>query len=333
MSERVLFRVLVSQSARLIARIITLTNARPNLAHLQEDFFYELSVHLQNYGVPRRVAADMFGLAMRSYLRRIKKYNDELSDREHQLSLWQIVYSKISESPDIQRQKLLDSFSFSHRDSVCSVLKHLCEAGLVTEHRRDGVISYSARERDANELDVDEVAQYLWVMIFVHDESSFPHEQLLDEAIPLFGEQMVSAGLDLLIDDGCVDKLLHDGTCSYSTVRSNPEQPFGWLVAISIHLDSVFEAVITKLTMMQSEADLDADVRGGTWTFKLRGDHPFKDRVSHLFDGYQKNVKELFASVHQYNESHPDHDDSDEYQVDFYMGQGVRYLDPSSRDS
>lgn len=325
MSEKVLFRALVSQSARLIARVITLTNARPNLAHLHEDFFYELSKHLQTYGVPRRVAADMFGLAMRSYLRRIRKYSNDLDYREHQLSLWQIVYETISEKPGIQRQSLLDSFSFSQYDSVCSVLRHLCEVGLVVENKTNGHKCYNACRNNLTKISVDEVAQYIWAMVFMHGETTYPYSSLLREAGPLFGEDLVSSALNVLVEDGYIVQVDENGP-SYSTVKNNLEQPFGWLVAVTIHIDSIFEAIVTKLSLLHEESQHQIDVRGGTWTFRLHHNHPFKKRIESLFDSYEKQIKELFVLVRTHNDSIATQHDDEEFQIDFYMGQGVRYL-------
>ena len=53
----------------------------PPLAHVANQVFLDLTQELHAQGVSRRVSADMFGLALRAYLRKIQRLRESTTDR------------------------------------------------------------------------------------------------------------------------------------------------------------------------------------------------------------------------------------------------------------
>jgi hypothetical protein len=64
MDLKLLIDGIVRQTTVLIAQISTSSGVRSPLAHLADQVFLELASEIESQGVKRRVAADMFGLAL-----------------------------------------------------------------------------------------------------------------------------------------------------------------------------------------------------------------------------------------------------------------------------
>jgi hypothetical protein len=71
---------IVRQTTVLIAQIATSGGARAPLAHVANQVFLELTDELAAQGISRKVSADMFGLALRTYLRRIQRVRESATE-------------------------------------------------------------------------------------------------------------------------------------------------------------------------------------------------------------------------------------------------------------
>jgi hypothetical protein len=67
--SRLLIDAVVRQTTLLIAQLATSAGIRAPLAHLADQVFLELAREIEQQGVSKKVAADMFGIALRSYQR------------------------------------------------------------------------------------------------------------------------------------------------------------------------------------------------------------------------------------------------------------------------
>lgn len=76
---------IVQQTTVLIAQLSTAAGIRAPLARLADQVFLELSRELEAQGVTRKVAADMFGLAPRSYEKKIQRLSESATRREQTL--------------------------------------------------------------------------------------------------------------------------------------------------------------------------------------------------------------------------------------------------------
>jgi hypothetical protein len=70
MDVKLLIDAIVRQTTVLIAQLSTSAGLRAPLAHVADQVFLDLAAEIEAQGVARKVAADMFGLALRSIKKR-----------------------------------------------------------------------------------------------------------------------------------------------------------------------------------------------------------------------------------------------------------------------
>src|SRR6478735_1511711 len=129
MTRQILIDNIVRQTTVLIAQLATSGGVRSPLAQIANRIFLDLARELDQQGISRKVSADMFGMALRSYRRRVRQLSESSTERGH--SLWEAVLSYLSRGELVTRDEVLKRF---HRDDealVKGVLNDLCETGLV----------------------------------------------------------------------------------------------------------------------------------------------------------------------------------------------------------
>jgi hypothetical protein len=100
MHVQVLIDDIVRQTTVLIAQLSTAAGLRAPLSHIADQVFFELAKELDAQGVRRKVVADMFGLALRSYQTKVKRLGeaDASGDSVTQSrTLWQALHDALSE--------------------------------------------------------------------------------------------------------------------------------------------------------------------------------------------------------------------------------------------
>lgn len=97
MNAQILIDSVVRQTMVLIAELATAGGLRAPLAHVANQVFLDLATELERQGVSRKVAADMFGLALRGSQRRIQRAAESATDRGH--SLWEAVLAFVGGGP------------------------------------------------------------------------------------------------------------------------------------------------------------------------------------------------------------------------------------------
>jgi hypothetical protein len=104
MSVRILIDSIVRQTTVLIAQLATSGGLRAPLAHIANQIFLDLTRELDAQGVSRKVSADMFGMALRSYLRRIQGLSESSTERGR--TLWEAVlgYCLVHEATSPRRR-------------------------------------------------------------------------------------------------------------------------------------------------------------------------------------------------------------------------------------
>src|SRR3954469_21107826 len=95
MNVKILIDSIVRQTTVLIAQLATAGGVRAPLAHIANQVFRELARELDAQGVSRKVSADMFGMALRSYLRRIAGLNESSTERAR--TLWEAVLAYLGQ--------------------------------------------------------------------------------------------------------------------------------------------------------------------------------------------------------------------------------------------
>src|SRR6186713_1687034 len=129
MNAQVLIDSIVRQVTVLIAQLATSGGVRAPLAHLANQVFLELANELEAQGVSRKVSADMFGMALRAYIRKVRRLSEGQTEKGR--TLWQALLDFVRSEELVTRERVLKRFSFDGEQQVTSVLRDLTDSGLV----------------------------------------------------------------------------------------------------------------------------------------------------------------------------------------------------------
>lgn len=81
MNPRLLVDGIFRQTTILVAQVSTASGARSSLTRVVDQVFLSLARELEGQGVKRAVAADMFGLALRSYQKKLQRITESASEQ------------------------------------------------------------------------------------------------------------------------------------------------------------------------------------------------------------------------------------------------------------
>jgi hypothetical protein len=124
-----LISTMVRQTMVLIARLSTAGGVRSPLARVADQVFLGLVTELQRQGVGKKVAADMFGLALRSYQLKLQRLQESAS--EAGATLWSAVRSFIEQRGAVARLDVVRRFARDDEATLRGILSDLIESGLV----------------------------------------------------------------------------------------------------------------------------------------------------------------------------------------------------------
>src|SRR5262245_25227172 len=129
MNVPLLIGAIVRQTTILIAELATTGGVRAPLAQVADQVFADLVRELERQGVSRKVSADMFGMTLRSYQRRIQRLGESYTERGR--SLWEAVLGYLQNSGAVTRGQVLARFHRDDEAQLRGVLHDLTESGLV----------------------------------------------------------------------------------------------------------------------------------------------------------------------------------------------------------
>ena len=163
MDSKRLIDAIVRQTTILIAQVSTTAGVRSPLARVADQVFLELSRELETQGVTRKVAADMFGLALRSYQKKIQRLGESATYREQ--TLWGAVVEYLRKQGGSSRSALLKHFAHEDEQDLASVLKDLVSTGFVSSTGRGSssyyeLASTQAREAMVGAAEIDAVTTW-----------------------------------------------------------------------------------------------------------------------------------------------------------------------------
>lgn len=323
MNTKLLIDALMQQTTVLIARLSTAAGIRAPLAHVADQVFLELSREIEAQGVGRKVAADMFGLAIRTYQKKVRRITESGTARDR--TLWEAVLEHLTSQGSASRRDLMKVF---HRDDpmvVGSVLNDLVSGGLLYRTGTgDGSVFGVTAERDLSvalaEQTREGIAPIIWVLVFRSGELrrsdllqrlSVPAE-IIDEALA----SLCASGQ--LRKDGEGDEARY--SASTFLVPVGAEQ--GWEAAVLDHFQAVARAIACKVELGRTQSKADDVVGGATLSFHVHREHPHRQEVLDLLRRVRGDVNQLWNRVQEYNSAHPAPEESRE-EVSFYFGQSV----------
>ena len=108
MNATLLIDAIVRETTVLIAQLSTAAGLRAPLANIAEQVFLQLSREIESQGVPRKAVADMFGLALRGYQRKVQRLTESTTAVGG--TLWSAVIEFIQQHGEVSRRALLARF-------------------------------------------------------------------------------------------------------------------------------------------------------------------------------------------------------------------------------
>jgi hypothetical protein len=324
MNPQVLIDAIVRQTTVLIAQLSTAEGARSPLAHLANEVFIGIVRELEEQGLGKKVIADMFGLALRSYRQKVQRLEESRSTRG--VTLWTAIQEFLAQRQWVGRAELFAHFRYDEEASVRGILRDLVESGFVVRSGKAEETQY--RVASAEELlesgssdptrRVEADAGLLLVHIYA--EGPLPVAQL-ERLVPL-PSAAVEIALKRLVADGRVRLETRGGQlcCEADECLIPVGESAGWEAAVVDHHRAVLSALAAKIAGGQRFSAKNDEVGGTTLTFELWPGHPFEAEVRRALSSTRERMIPLWERVAEHNRRHAG---QGEYQVHFYCGQYV----------
>ncbi len=316
MNARLVIDAIVQQTTILIAELATSGGLRAPLAHVAGQVFIDLAKELEQQGVPKKVRADMFGMALRTYQRRTQRLSQSQTDRGR--SLWEAVHQFVEQSGVVARDQVLERFRRDDEASVRGVLRDLCESGLVFASGSGRSLVY--RLATSEELGVvrrgDDtlgLEAVVWSEIYRRQPVTF---DALSHTLRL-SRAMLEPVIDSLLASSRVQRD-DSGALHTQELVLGLEDAAGWEASVLDHFTTVVRTIAQKLSIDQ-RATLADEVGGSTYHFPLWRGHPLADEVLGELRRFREKMSALRERIDRYNDEHPEQ--ARTLRVDAYYGQ------------
>ncbi len=331
MNSRLLIDAIVRQSMVLIAQLSTVDGVRSPLSHIADEVFVNLVRELESQGLGKKIIADMFGLALRSYRQKVQRLSESVTARG--VTLWGAIHGHLMDRDSASRSEILKHFKYDDERSVRGILNDLVESGLVCRVGRGIDTRYrvaSAEELEdlgvtANGESSEGNQALVWLQISHH--GALTKRQIAD-LVPL-DEAALDASLAQLVAQDRVRIQTDPAGDQYTTDRCliPVGESAGWEAAVIDHHRAVLTALAAKLVSGPHSSGAKDEVGGTTLTFDLWAGHPMEAEVRALLVETRQRIIALWDAVETYNQQHPGKAD---YNVTFYCGQ---YLTQDKEDA
>ncbi len=320
MTIELLIQSIVRQTTILVAQLATAGGARAPLAQVANQVFLDLVAELERQGVSRKVSADMFGLGLRTYQRKIQRLIESSTDRGR--SLWEAVLDYICSQKIATRAGVQHRFANDDSAQVRSVLHDLCESGLVFSSGQGGNTVYRAASDDELQAlrqlrSTEGLDELVWAIVY--REGPVSSESLLgltrldaSELEPVLNRLVVARRVERS-DNGPVP--LYHASSLLVPVGS----PVGWEAAVFDHFQAMVKTICCRLREDRTSANAKDTVGGSTYTLDVWPGHPHEQEVHATLSRLRSTLVELRHRVESYNGEHeiPDRHN----QVVLYVGQ------------
>jgi hypothetical protein len=315
LNVRLLIDGIVRQTTVLIAQLSTASGVRAPLAHVADQVFLDLAREIEAQGVGRKVVADMFGMALRAYQKKIQRLEESVTDRG--TTLWQSVLEFIRGASQT-REQIRKRFHGDREEDVGAVLNDLVHGGFVYvtgkgDTARYGLASAVDLQAMREDQEVRSLANVAWLRVFLGEARTL--EALADHLD--VDIEVMSKALRSLVEDGRLSRD-DDGLLVAANVHIPVGATDGWEAAILDHYRAVATAIARKASQAPQSARND-EVGGTTLSFSVYDGHPFEVPVRELLRTVRGSVHELWGKVSEYNKAHPVPEDAT--RVLFYCGQ------------
>lgn len=271
-----LIDALVRQTMVLIATLATGAGQRPSISHIADLVFADLVRALKEQGVTNKVIADMFGLALRTYHKRVAQLSE--SQTFGGQTLWAAVYDHVQQSGPVLRAEIFHRFARDSEAMIGAVLKDLVDNGLVYRSGRGNQTSYRLRDEvEAGRQALDAAQRERMLLVAIHRAGTITRAEV-QTLLPALEPDALQAGLGHLLDQGLVRMVTTaDGEhfeCERCTIPFGDDA--GWEAAVFDHYQAMVAALLAKLRGGARSAALGDQIGGSTFVFDLWHGHPLE---------------------------------------------------------
>lgn len=307
-----------------IAHLATAGGVRAPLAHVANQVFLELTEELQNQGVKKKVIADMFGMALRTYHRRVRELQDSKTDSGR--TLWEVVLEYLREQEPVGTQKIQQRFRHDDPELLSGVLNDLVNSGLAYRSGRgDAAVFRLADEGDFDTGETDRVEASVYVVWL----AAYRHGPATAKALS------EHARLSLATAERALSELVRDGRVTLEPATPDREARYdsdrfdvpmgtssGWEAAVLDHFEAMVTAVSTKLTRGSGRSGTEDTAGGSTWSLDVWPGHPLEHEAKQCLSRLRQQIEDLRARVDAHNRDRQRPKALE--QVVVYLGQYVR---------
>jgi DNA-binding MarR family transcriptional regulator len=278
---------------------------RAPLAQVANQVFLDLVSELERQRVSRKVSADMFGLGLRTYRRKIQRLSEGSTDRGR--SLWEAVLEYVRTHSQVSRLDVLKRFGCDDEAQVKAVLHDLCESQLVVSSGNGPTSCYRAASDD--ELRAPRKGQESeglgeLLVALIYREGPLSIDDIADRA-KLSSERLAQL-LERLLADGRVERVERDGTVLYRATRLVIPlgSMAGWEAAVFDHYKAMVGTMICRLRGQLVAPQLSDKIGGSTYTIELWPGHPLTDEVHGVLGRFRKELTDLRERATKLNQEH-----------------------------
>jgi hypothetical protein len=299
---RLLIDAVVRQTMVLVAELATSGGLRAPLSHVAGQAFLELARELENQGVGKKVTADMFGMALRTYQRRTQRLAQSRTDRGR--SLWEATLDFVEQSGVVRRDEILQRFRHDDEASLRGVLRDLSESGLVFSSGAGSNLAYRAATKDevrSLRRGGDAVALEAFVWSTVYREGPLGLDELATRTA--IGAAELQPILQGLIASGKLEQA-GEQLRSLELVLGF-DDPAGWESSVLDHFTALVQTVVRKLSVDQRAKRQD-ELGGSTYHFELWRGHPFESEVLGELARFRQRMSALRSKLDDYNRAQPE---------------------------
>lgn len=286
----------VRQTTVLIAQLATSGGLRAPLAHVANQVFLDLTQELESQGLSKRVTADMFGMALRSYRRRIQRLAASATDRDR--SLWEAILGYLSGPNLVTREEVFRRFLRDDEDQVRSVLRDLCDSGLIVRLTTGKTVAYRATTpEEVSQLSGGGEGQEELVWVTVYREGPLTLDEL--GRILRLGAEPLKEYLERLEGAERV-RFLADGRVESAHAVMPLGSAKGWEAAIYDHFQAVVRTLCSRLRALD-EPKAASEVGGSTYGFNVWPGHPYEKEVRGVLSEFREKHTRLRELVQRHN--------------------------------
>src|SRR5262245_9038572 len=297
-----LIHAIVRQTTILIAQLATARGLRAPLAQIANQVFLDLVNELERQGVSRKVSADMFGLGLRTYRRKIQQLNESSTERGRSLS--EVILEYVRERGLVTRAELLTRFPDDDEQLVRAIVHDLCESqllflsgtGAATTYRAASEEELFALQRRRGNEGADEL-----LVALMYREGPLTVKEIALRAQA--DAAAVEETLKRLTAAGRIQELEHEGSVRYKAgaLVIPLGAPVGWEAAVFDHFKAMVTTILSRLRENQETAKLVDRTGGSTYTIDVWNGHPLADEVYGTLGRMRTALTDLRARVDQFN--------------------------------